>query len=243
MSRIAHSIKAAFRRSINQLGYDFVQYDVHNHRWRLNNLLTQCGVAVVLDVGANEGNFGRELRELGFRGQIVSFEPLVDAYQRLASAADRDGNWTAVNIGLGDRDEERALHIAANSQSSSFLAMEIAHTGAAPESAFTGKSMATIRRLDGILSEYCLPSTRAFLKVDAQGFEWRVMEGAARVLDRVPLVQLECSLVPLYQDAEVIEGLIGHMRGLGYDPVDLRPTFRHANSYHLMQIDVLFVRR
>jgi FkbM family methyltransferase len=243
MSRIAYLIKAAFRRWTNRVGYDFVQYNVHNHRWRLNNLLTQCGVTVVLDVGANEGNFGRELRELGFGGQIVSFEPLPNAYHRLALAAAKDGNWTAVNIGLGDREEERVLHIAANSQSSSFLAMDAAHVDAAPESAFMGESRALIRRLEGVFSNYCLHNMRAFLKVDTQGFEKRVMEGAAGVLDRVPLVQLECSLVPLYRDAEVIEDLISYMRGLGYDPVDLRSTFRHASSCHLMQIDMLFLRR
>ena len=81
-----------------------------------------------------------------------------------------------------------------------------------------------------------------FLKIDTQGFEKPVLEGARAILDRVPLVQLECSLVPLYQGAEPIEDMIGMMRSLGYDPVDLQPTFHHRDSGHLMQADVLFVR-
>jgi FkbM family methyltransferase len=243
MSRVTHAIKAAIRRSANLAGYDFVKYDDHNPRWRLNNLLMRCGISVVLDVGANEGNFGRELRELGFTGSIVSFEPLAEAYRLLAAAASSDAGWTAVNIGLGERNEGRALNIAANSQSSSFLVMEVAHTEAAPESAYIGRGEATIRRLDDVFTEYCPAGAHTFLKIDTQGFEKRVVEGARGVLDCIPLVQLECSLVPLYRDAELIEDLLVYMRGLGYDPVDQRPTFHHRDSHHLMQMDVLFLRR
>ena len=243
MSRVTHAIKAAIRASANLLGYDFVQYDSKNHRWRLKNLLVANGITLVLDVGANEGSFGRELRELGFDGKIVSFEPLADAYRRLAAAAAPDPGWAAVNIGLGERDEERVLNIAANSQSSSFLAMEGAHMEAAPESAYVGQGAAVIRRLDGMFAERCPADTSAFLKIDTQGFEKKVMEGAVGVLDRIPLVQLECSLVPLYRDAELIEDLLAYMRRLGYDPVDQRPTFHHRDNHHLMQMDVLFLRR
>src|ERR1700733_15611442 len=102
MSLITHAIKASFRRSINLLGYDFVQYDRHNHRWRLKNVLAQNDVTVALDVGANKGNFGRELRELGFSGSIVSFEPMPKAYRVLAAVAALDASWSTGNIGLGE---------------------------------------------------------------------------------------------------------------------------------------------
>ncbi len=243
MSRITHAIKAAIRRTANQLGYDFVQYDDHNVRWRTNNFLERCGISVVLDVGANEGNFARELRELGFSGQIVSFEPLAEVYKRLAAAASHDANWTAINVGLGDREEERSIHISANSLSSSFLAMESAHIEADPDSAYTGENRAAIRRLDDLFGQLCPAGANAFLKIDTQGYEKKVMEGARASLDRIPLIQLECSLVPLYQGAELIEDLLSYMRGLGYDPVDQRPAFIHHGSHHLMQVDVLFLRR
>lgn len=243
MSRVTHAIKAAIRRTSNLLGYDFVQYDDHNARWRLNNFLKRSGISAVLDVGANEGNFARELRELGFAGQIVSFEPLADVYRRLAAAASHDTNWTAMNIGLGDREEELSIHVSANSLSSSFLQMEAAHIEADPDSAYTGEYKASIRRLDDLFAQLCPAGERAFLKIDTQGYEKKVMEGARASLDRIPLIQLECSLVPLYQGADLIEELLSYMRGLGYDPVDQRPAFIHHGSHHLMQVDVLFLRR
>ena len=242
MAGTKEKVKAAIRKAANALGYDIVGFDGNNARTRLARLLQRHAITAILDVGANEGHFGWDMRELGFTGKIVSFEPLSDAFMRLQTARRADPFWQAVNIGLGDRDEPRIIHIAANSQSSSFLPMLGTHTQAAPESAYQGDEQATIRRLESVFAQYCAPADRVFLKVDTQGFEKPVLQGAGAILNAVPLVQLECSLVPLYDGAESIEDMIGFMRELGYDPIDLQPAFHHRDSGHLMQADLLFVR-
>ncbi len=243
MAHPAQVLKAAIRKAANALGYDIVGYDGNNARQRLAGLLERHGIGVILDVGANEGHFAWDMRELGYRGRIISFEPMAEAFAQLQKAAAGDPNWQAVHCGLGARDEQKTLNVAANSQSSSFLPMLDAHRQAAPESGYQRQEQVIVRRLDGVVSAYCGPSDRAFLKVDTQGFERQVMEGAGTVLMQVPLMQLECSLVPLYAGSDTIEDLIGLVRALGYDPVDIQPTFHHGDSGHLMQADVLFVRR
>ncbi len=243
MAGIKEILKAGLRRAANAAGYDITGFDRHNARWRLAQQLKRRGITLVLDVGANEGHFAWDLRELGFAGRIVSFEPLSDAFSRLETAARGDARWQAVNIGLGEQDEQRIIHIAANSQSSSFLPMLPSHSEAAPESEYRAEEVATIRRLDRLFAEFAAPGERAFLKIDTQGFEKPVMEGARGVLDSIPLVQLECSLVALYAGASLIETMITYMRALDYDPVDVLPTFYHRESGHLMQADILFVRR
>jgi len=100
-----------------------------------------------------------------------------------------------------------------------------------------------IRRLDSVFCDYAAPNDKIFLKIDTQGFEKHVLVGAATVLRNVPLIQLECSLVPLYGEGEPIEGLIGYLRGLGYAPIDQKPTFYHRKNHHLMQTDVIFLRQ
>jgi FkbM family methyltransferase len=240
---LIQSFKAAVRKAANGLGYDIVGYDANSPRRRLATLLTRLGISAILDVGANEGHFGWDMRELGYAGRIVSFEPMREAYQRLSRTAAGDKDWQAVHSGLGDRNEERTIHIAANSQSSSLLPMLEAHRQAAPESTYRGEEQVSVRRLDSIFGDYCGPADRVFLKIDTQGFERPVLDGAAAILSQVPLLQLECSLVPLYQGSDTIEGLIGLARGLGYDPVDVLPTFYHQASGHLMQADILFLRR
>jgi FkbM family methyltransferase len=243
MASKKQSVKAAIRRVANTFGYDIVGYDGSNARARLARWLTEHDIAVIFDVGANCGHFGWDMRELGFSGRIVSFEPMQEAFRSLQEAARGDAAWQTVQMGLGARDEERVLNIAANSQSSSFLPMLDAHVAAAPESRYQAAQSATIRRLDGVFGTYCKPSEKAFLKIDTQGFERHVLEGARDILAAVPLVQVECSLVPLYDGADRIEDTIGYLRGLGYDPVDTLPTFHHAGSGHLMQMDMLFLRQ
>jgi FkbM family methyltransferase len=242
MASPAQTLKAAIRKAANAIGYDIVGYDGNNPRRRLAGLLARHRIHVILDVGANEGHFGWDMRELGYRDRIVSFEPMTDAFRRLQTAAAGDSAWQAVQCGLGAQDEQRAINIAANSQSSSFLPMLEAHREAAPESAYKAREQVMVRRLDGLFADYCKPGESAFLKIDTQGFERQVLDGAGPVLGQVPLLQLECSLVPLYEGADTMEELVGLARELGYAPIDILPTFHHKDSGHLMQADILFVR-
>lgn len=243
MAGAGQTLKAWVRRLANGMGYDITGYDGDNARARLATLLKQHDIGLVLDVGANEGHFGWDMRELGYKGRILSFEPMAEAFARLQKAAAGDGAWEALHLGLGAADETRTIHVAANSQSSSLLPMLDAHAEAAPESTYQGTEQVSIRRLDGLRDPYRLHGQPIFLKIDTQGFERPVLEGATGLLPEVKLLQLECSLVALYDGAELIEDLIGLARRLGYDPVDILPTFRHRENKHLMQTDILFVRR
>jgi FkbM family methyltransferase len=243
MNRAVHILKSAIRRAANGLGYDIVGHDGKNARWRLAQFFASADITTVFDVGANRGTYGWELREMGFDGAIVSFEPMQEAFAQLKTAAGSDPKWRVVNIGLGDKDEELLLNVAANSESSSFLPMLAAHEEAAPESRYLKQEPARIRRLDGVVRDHAAADTRIFLKIDTQGFEKHVLEGARGMLEQVPLIQIECSLVPLYGGVDTIEGMIAFLRGLGYAPIDTRPTFHHRDNHHLMQMDVIFARQ
>jgi len=243
MSGGKKSLKGIIRKAANALGYEIVRYDLASPRFRLARLLANHRIDVILDVGANAGQFGLDMREIGFSGRIVSFEPLAEAFGRLQQAARGDGKWQTVNIGLGDQDGQAVINVAANSQSSSFLPMLAAHSEAAPESKYVGEQSAEIRRLDGVFSSYVRPDTRVFLKIDTQGFEKKVLQGAENILGQIELVQVECSFVPLYEGAVLIEEMIAFLRGAGFDPVETMPAFHHHESAHLMQADILFARR
>jgi FkbM family methyltransferase len=242
VTRVMDRLKSSIRRIINAVGYDIVGYGAGNPRARLARLLDRHGITLVLDVGANRGDFAWDMRELGYRGRIISFEPLSQAFEVLAKRAERDGRWTALPIGVGDKTEERILNVAANSQSSSLLPMLEAHAQAAPESRYETQMSVSIRPLDEALQGLLNIDDRIFLKIDTQGYEKHVLDGASRTLALAPLVLLECSLVALYDGALLIEDVIGYMRERGYAPVDLTPTFHHAELAHLMQVDGLFAR-
>jgi hypothetical protein len=69
--------------------------------FHLRNLFTTLCISCVLDVGAHEGTYGRELRRLGYSGHIVSFEPVAENFAILARASSGDPRWRAFPYALG----------------------------------------------------------------------------------------------------------------------------------------------
>ena len=209
----------------------------------LLRLLRRFEVDLVLDVGANAGQFGRQLRAMGYRGRMVSFEPLAQPFRKLKFNTATFPNWQAVQLALGDTDEARTIHVAGNSQSSSFLEMLPQHLAAAPKSAYVGTESVTVRRLDSVIDQYCGPRERVFLKIDTQGYEAAVLRGAGQSLTRCIGVQLEMSIAPLYQGELLLPELIGEMVKHGFALMHLKPGFFDPRTGELLQLDGLFFRR
>lgn len=204
--------------------------------------LRSHGIDVVLDVGANAGQFARGIRAMGYRGRIVSFEPLSAAFRKLSANRNTFAEWRAVQVALGDEDCTRRINVAGNSQSSSFLDMLPRHVDAAPKSAYVGTEDVIVKRLDDVFDDYCAPQERCFLKIDVQGFEEAVLRGAERSLDRCAGLYLELSLVPLYRGALSFAQAIERLAARGFALVDLRYPFNDPGSGELLQIDGTFFR-
>lgn len=205
-------------------------------------LLAQHGVDVVLDVGANIGQYARSLLRMGYRGRIVSFEPLSSARRRLEANARGVPNWQIVPVALGDFDGRSTIHVAGNSQSSSLLEMLPRHVAAAPDSAYVSAEVVEVRRLDSLFSEYCRAGERCFLKLDVQGLEQAVLRGARESLARCLGVQLEMSLLPLYEGEATFTELLDQMADHGYSLMWLENGFVDPHSGRLLQLDGVFYR-
>lgn len=208
----------------------------------VTRLLRTAAPDVVLDVGANAGQFGQELRRLGYRGRIVSFEPQPEAFRALTAAARTDGAWEVHNLALGAADGETALHVASNSYSTSLLAPAAALAAAAPQIAFERGAAVPVRRLDGLFGALCRPGERVFLKVDTQGYEQAVLEGAGDALGHIAAVQLELSFVPFYEGEPPAEEVMGWLRARGFAPAWLYPAFWEPGTRRWYQADVLFLQ-
>ncbi|MGH9961358.1 MAG: FkbM family methyltransferase, partial [Pyrinomonadaceae bacterium] len=197
-------MKQQIHHLLRRSGYDVIRYSPTSHPLaRRRKLLDTFGINLVLDVGANIGQYAKELRAEGYKGRIVSFEPLSSAYMELEAAARADGLWETLNVGLGDAEQDATINIAGNSFSSSLYQMLPSHIGSAPESKYIGQERIYIKTLDSIFGSHYSKDQNVLLKIDVQGFEEKVIAGAKNSLPFINTIQLEMSLMPLY-DGELL---------------------------------------
>jgi FkbM family methyltransferase len=235
---------SAIRRAARRLGVE-----VAGHRpatsaaLRLRLLLDALGVDVVVDAGAHTGQYGRWLRELGYAGEIVSIEPQAAANARLRHAARRDPRWHVLApLALGDADGAADLTIAADSESSSLAAALPALLAAAPGAAGVGTERVPLRRLDSLAPALLARARAPFLKLDVQGYERRVLAGAARTLPLLRGLQLELSLAPLYAGEATLDEVAAELGRAGFALHGLTPGFTDPRDGRVLQVDALFWR-
>lgn len=217
----------------------FGNYLMHNRI----KLLKHFDIQTLLDVGANTGQFAYYTRKLGYENTIVSFEPLTSAFGVLQKFAKGDPNWQIKNCAIGDTDGTVEINISANSQSSSILDMMPVHIKSAPDSAYGGKEMINIHKIDTIIHKYTNELDKTFLKIDTQGFEKNVLMGAKESLKSIKGLQLELSLVELYQGETLITEMLNIIKELGFTIFSLEPGFYDKDTGQLLQVDGVFYRK
>jgi FkbM family methyltransferase len=232
--------KFAIQRMLRSFGMEIRRFSL-DEMAHLNQMLGYHRVDTVLDVGANIGQFATTLRQAGFAGRIISFEPQSDAYARLTAAATRDPNWdVAPRCAVGAAPGELTMNISDNSVSSSALPILDAHTASAPASRYIRSETAPVIALD--TCDLVPASGRIFLKIDTQGFEQQVINGALNLIERVIGVQTELSLAPLYEGQADFLAIFNQMRALGFDTWAINPGFDNRETGQLLQADATFFR-
>ena len=199
-------------------------------------------VDLVLDVGAAKGQYAIELRRHGYEGRIISFEPLDEPYAELEQHASNDPKWTAIQKAVGAQTENTAINIAGNSDSSSILPMLNRHVEVAPHTAYVGTQDIEVRPLDQLALQDVQSAKNSILKIDTQGYERSVLDGAHEVLKLLRGVQIELSLVPLYEGVMPYVEAIERLENEGFVLQLIEPGFRDAATQQLLQADGIFLR-
>jgi len=235
-------VKAFVQQWIERAGYRLyrerprdlanpVPVELAAHRALLRAILEDRRVDTVLDVGAHTGGYGALLRELGYAGEIVSFEPVAASYATLSARL--DPRWTAHRLALGAANGTLALNVAGESNFTSFL--EPTATDRFAGSTIDRVEPVEVRRLDEVAG-----GERIFLKTDTQGWDLEVIEGARGLLDRVVGLQVELSVQPLYDGAPDWLSVLGTLRGLGFVAASLTGVGRADLA--ALEFDCLLVR-
>jgi FkbM family methyltransferase len=238
-------ITSRVRRLLRRSGFDVRRYHPSNSQHcALHLLLQQQRIDLFFDVGANTGQTGEELFGSGFAGRVVSFEPLKAAHVQLVRKAASQPRWTVhPRVALGAADGEVVIYVAANSVSSSVLPMLQSHLDAAAGSHTVDSETVPVIRLDDVAGAYLRGSKAAMMKVDTQGFEWEVLDGASETLGRVSAVQLELSLLPLYEGQRLWREYMDRMEALEFQLFFAYPAFTDERTGQTLQWDATFVRK
>jgi FkbM family methyltransferase len=111
------------RKLVNRLGYDVVRFpNRRGFEYHLSQLFEFLEIDMVLDVGANHGQYATSLRELGYSGWIYSYEPVKSIFDSLSARLTADDRWRGFNFALGEADDRKRINVAAgDGQASSFL--------------------------------------------------------------------------------------------------------------------------
>ena len=231
------------KRFLNSLfGLEIIKYPTGELSRRIA-MLNHYNIDVVLDVGANIGQYGSELRNLGYKNRIISFEPLSEAFEKLKKNAAKDQNWDILNVALGESDGESVINVSINSVSSSILDNLPQLTESAPRAGFARKETIQLRKLDNLSNELNLIGKNIYLKIDAQGYEEKVLEGAADFLKHVKGIQIEMAFVPMYDGAITFDQMKAKLNSLGFSLMGLENGFYDKQTGKQLEVDGIFYKQ
>jgi len=207
-------------------------------------LFERLRINCILDVGAHVGQYARFVRNIGYKGHIVSFEPISANFAVLQQRCAKDKKWTARRLALGDEERVVPINVAHITQFSSFLPRNRYSKDQFGRLSETDRTeMVETKRLDGVFEDCirAIKDPRVFLKLDTQGYDLRVIEGGGRYLDRVLALQSELAVKPLYQGMTEYMKAISYMNELGFELTGLFPILRDE-SLRVVEFDCVMTR-
>lgn len=235
------SILSFVRFFINPFKIDIKKYPDIDLR-RRKKLLDHHNINKIIDVGANSGQYASQTFKLGFKGEIISFEPLKSVYKKLHNKVKNKQNWTSFNFGLAEKFQEIEINVSKNTFSSSILQLKDNLVESEPASKYISKEKITTKKLDDIFNELYEKEDIVLLKIDVQGYEKNVLDGAKESLSKIKGIQIEMSIEELYEGELLFSEMKQYLNELGYSLYSLENGFYDERTGKLLQVDGIFFR-
>lgn len=230
---------------VRALGYELIhkrkQPSLAPH---LINLFRRYQINTVLDVGAHHGQFSKELRENGYKGVIHSFEPVEQAYKKLAHISAGDPQWHVHKLALGEEITNREINVVGDGSTlSSFLpasdfGRNYINSLSTPET-----ELVHITTIDEFIHNSHLDDkqTKIFLKMDTQGYDLKVFRGAVSSLEKIIGILSELSMKPLYQGMPMYRDVLQEYENHGYKITGMYPVIRDKD-FNVIEMDCVLIR-
>ncbi|GEM_PF-1334595 len=195
----------------------------------------------VLDVGVNRGTIALHLARLYVDLPIHLIEPIPAQCRYLEERFARFPDLKVHQLALSDRNGSAAFHVADHIGSSSLFTNSGDEAARHSTHAVAETITVELARLD----DWCAAqgiSQVSCMKIDAQGSEFSILQGAERLLSEqaIDMLMLEWFALPHYDGVPLLDEILGLMRSHGYWLYDIFPSKRLKNG-QLRFGDAVFV--
>lgn len=224
---------------------DFIanDYGIKSH---LGHLLEQLDIDCVLDIGANQGQYGQMLRSIGYQGYIVSFEPVKQSYRALSAVASQDSQWITYRLALGATNHQTQINLFDNSFLNSCLPPNPDRELFWGEMISHRQETIEVRTLDSIYPVVVTQvgsDRRLLVKIDTQGFDLEVVKGGEATLGRALCIQSEVAFAPIYQHNPTYNQVLETFAALGFHVTNFFPNLGEDRGLAAVDMDCFMIAR
>jgi FkbM family methyltransferase len=212
----------------------------------LRDILFNLGVNCIIDVGANDGTWASRMRDMGYKGQIVSFEPIISEYEKLKSKLGSDSHWRAYNVALGAKNEVKKFNVIRSNGDATVLSSFLTPSGEYfrdQSNVIERVETIEIRPLDSMIDEIVqsIETPAVFLKIDTQGYDLEVLKGAKQCIQLVVALQSELSVTPIYEESPHYLDALSVFEKLGFSLMNLSVVSR-SQTQAILEYDCVMAR-
>ncbi len=238
-------LTSLLRRALRIISHTIVRRDVHQ---RMHRRCHRQGTRGALDFAISRGLQAASIIDVGTemgtpaiwsrfpKAAQLLIEPRKECLPTLEKHA-RESKARGIDVRIacaaaGDVEGTAEFHVAAKGESSSLL-------GPADQTTPTETFQVPIRTIDNLLKEHPLP-TPIFFKVDAEGYDLKVLQGAVETLPKCSLVMIEGTPRERQEGACRMSDLVNFMESRGWVLFDIIAP-HHDDADMLDHFDLLFV--
>ncbi len=240
-------VRRLLKVGLRHFGYDITEYPIREWYWLRAGLLeifAALQINCVIDVGANQGQYGDFLRQIGYKGRIVSFEPASATFKSLAERSKNDDAWHVHNLAVGAANQILDMNIMEHSEFNSLLPFNsYGNRQFAKEAGIPRTERVSVVQLDSMMDEIVagIEDPRVYLKMDTQGYDLQVLDGASGILPLVLGLQSEIALRPIYAEMPDYLTSLAKLNALGFAVTSIVPVTRDEKM-RVIEFDCLMVR-
>jgi FkbM family methyltransferase len=237
-------LRGSMRSVLNRVGWDVHRFVPDDSLATLIPWLgSRLGINCVLDVGARYGEYRDYIRQYGYTGRIVSFEPVSSNFEVLERTGARDPQWHGYRCALGSASATASINVTRSTNFSSLHMPTALSQRMYPDSAVERTEQCEVRRLDELFADavFGIDDPRVYLKLDTQGWDLEVVRGARACLPRILALQCEMSVTCLYEGAPTYSAALAELTEAGFG---LSAIFRvnWDADCRLVEFDAVMVR-